>query len=67
MTNKIEPEEFLLTVIKYIHGEINLNQAKSFLDHFGFEKESVAKVLLKTERSNIIPINKKKERNEKNN
>ena len=33
MTNKIEPEEFLLTVIKYIHGEINLNQAKSFLDH----------------------------------
>ena len=68
MTNKIDHEKILSTVIKYIHGEINLNDAENYLDYLGFEKESVTKVLTSTERSNIVSINQKKEgKHEKNN
>ena len=60
--------KILSTVIKYIHGEINLNDAENYLDYLGFEKESVTKVLTSTERSNIVSINQKKEgKHEKNN
>lgn len=68
MTSKIDHEEFISTVIKYMRGEINLSEAETYLDYLGFEKESVTKVLKNTERSNIISINQKsKEKNENNN
>ena len=65
MTSKIDHEEFLSTVIKYMRGEINLNDAETYLDYLGFEKDSITKVLKNTVRSNVISITQKsKEKNE---
>ena len=67
MTNKIDHEKILSTVIKYIHGEINLNDAENYLDYLGFEKESVTKVLTRPTFKHSLNKSKKEGKHEKNN
>jgi len=56
MSNEIDHQECLSTIIKYMRGEINLHDAEIYLDKFGFDRASVNEVLNETERSNIVSI-----------
>ena len=50
----------LLTVMKYIKGELNQNEASKELQSFGFSKKNISIVLNKTPRNNVVEFKKYK-------
>ena len=54
MKVELDATSCLNIVIKYIRGETNLNEAVCQLDYYGLEKKSAKKVLIDTERDNVI-------------
>ena len=51
-----DADKMLLTVMKYIKGELNQNDASKELQGFGFSKKNISTVLNKTTRNNLIDI-----------
>ena len=55
-----DAEEMLLTVMKYIKGELNQNEASKELQSFGFSEKNISIVLNKTPRNNVVEFKKYK-------
>ena len=57
-----DPHASLELVVKFIRGNINLEDAKDKLCDLGFNKENVGKVLKDTPRDNLISFKKNKDK-----
>jgi len=57
--HKIIYDKIFLTVLKYITGEINLQNAIKNLKQYGFSDKNINDVLKTTQRNNILQIRKK--------
>ena len=60
--DNIDATACLQIVVKFIRGNLNLEEAKNKLYDLGFDKESAEKVLMDTPRDNIMSLNKTKDK-----
>lgn len=60
MKGELDAASCLNIVIKYVRGELNLNEALLKLDYYGLEKKLVKNILIDTERDNVIRFEEEK-------